>query len=537
MAYEWEGSSALEQVPLAVWPEFLNGISERKARREEQAGPVSEGWRDNHLTAQAGAMRRRGMSGAAILAALRVENAERCVPPLAESDVRRIARSVGRYPPGDNWGYGTGEGVPVDAEERRQDPAEQWPEPLGEAAFYGLAGEAVEAISPHTEADPIAILSQLLVSFGNAVGRNPYYVVESSWHYANLFCVLVGATSKGRKGTSWAHIRYLFAKADDEWTKHRVQSGLASGEGLIWAVRDPITRMERVGKGSDARYEEVQFDDGVSDKRLLAYEDEYASLLKVMTRTGNTLSPVIRRAWDTGNLNTMVKHNPAKATDAHISMVGHITKDELLRYLEATEMANGFANRFLFLCVRRARRLPDGGCPPGEDTDAIARELHKALQVGRKLCTPMERTPAARELWHEGYPRLSEDLPGMAGAITSRAEAQVLRISMQYALLDSSALIDLPHLEAALELWRYALDSVRYVFGSALGDPMADEILRALRAAGRDGMTRSDIRDLFRRHQSAENIGRALDTLRDKKLAACEIIQTGGRPTELWRAI
>jgi hypothetical protein len=28
-----------------------------------------------------------------------------------------------------------------------------WPEPLGEAAFHGLAGDIVRVIEPHTEAD------------------------------------------------------------------------------------------------------------------------------------------------------------------------------------------------------------------------------------------------------------------------------------------------------------------------------------------------------------------------------------------------
>jgi putative DNA primase/helicase len=44
-------------------------------------------------------MRRRGASEAAILAALREENARRCRPPLADHQVAKIARSVARYAP------------------------------------------------------------------------------------------------------------------------------------------------------------------------------------------------------------------------------------------------------------------------------------------------------------------------------------------------------------------------------------------------------------------------------------------------------
>jgi hypothetical protein len=50
----------------------------------------------------------------------------------------------------------------------------------------------------------------------------------------------------------------------------------------------------------------------------------------------------------------MVKNSPLKATGAHISIIGHITKDELRARLTRTDMANGLANRFLFCLVKRS---------------------------------------------------------------------------------------------------------------------------------------------------------------------------------------
>src|SRR5207245_18530 len=47
----------------------------------------------------AGSMRRRGMGAEAIAAALKVENATRCRPPLPESEVEAIAASIARYAP------------------------------------------------------------------------------------------------------------------------------------------------------------------------------------------------------------------------------------------------------------------------------------------------------------------------------------------------------------------------------------------------------------------------------------------------------
>src|SRR5262245_11414757 len=62
----------------------------------------------------------------------------------------------------------------------------------------------------------------------------------------------------------------------------------------------------------------------------------------------------------------------------------------------------------------------------------------------------------------------------------------------------------------------------------------ADEILRALQHASREGMTRTAIRDLFGRHQSGDRVGAALALLTSRGKAKLEIRQSGGRPTAVW---
>jgi hypothetical protein len=115
-----------------------------------------------------------------------------------------------------------------------------WPEAPTNDIYHGPLGEIVQLIGPHSEADPIAIFTQLLVAFGNAVGRTAYVAVEADRHYPNLFTVLVGDTSKARKGTSWSHSRRVVAEADEPWAA-RVVRGLSSGEGLLAAVRERET--------------------------------------------------------------------------------------------------------------------------------------------------------------------------------------------------------------------------------------------------------------------------------------------------------
>ena len=83
---------------------------------------------------------------------------------------------------------------------------EPWPV-LDAAAYHGLAGEVVCTMAPQTEADPVALLLQLLVYSGNAIGRGPYCLVGKDKHFTNLFGMLAGKTGKARKGLSAGHIR------------------------------------------------------------------------------------------------------------------------------------------------------------------------------------------------------------------------------------------------------------------------------------------------------------------------------------------
>src|SRR5262249_48740278 len=151
-------------------------------------------------------------------------------------------------------------------------------------------------------------------------------------------------------------------------------------------------------------------------------------VLKVMERQGNTLSALVRQAWDTGRLRTLTKNTPAQATDAHISLIGHVTAEELRRYLRATEQANGFGNRILWVLVRRSQSLPEGGQFAAEDLAELREHFQAALAFG-KTVGEMHFDTAAREHWHAVYDELAAGRPGMAGAMTARAEAQTRRLA------------------------------------------------------------------------------------------------------------
>jgi hypothetical protein len=150
---------------------------------------------------------------------------------------------------------------------------------MDQAAYYGLPGEVLSTIAPHSEADPVALLLQFLALAGNVIGPQPYYQVESDQHHGNLFGVLVGASAKGRKGTSLGRIRAVMKVADGTWSGDRLRGGLSSGEGLINEVRDPVQKWDAKEHKSET------VDPGVADKRLMVVEPEFAGALAGGTAT------------------------------------------------------------------------------------------------------------------------------------------------------------------------------------------------------------------------------------------------------------
>jgi hypothetical protein len=339
----------------------------------------------------------------------------------------------------------------------------------------------VRLIDPHTEADPVALLGNFLVGVGVLFGREAYAVADGRKHYPVEFLLAVGDTGSGRKGTATGRVMPVLEAVEDNLSS-RVLSGLSSGEGLI--------------KGISPTGGETALPDEV--RRFLALLPEFASLLNVMKREGNTLSAILREAWDGARLRVLTRKEPLDVDNVNLSVIAHVTPEELLNNLTATDRCNGFANRFLVMLVRRSKLLPEGG---GDvNISPIVSRLHVAVEAakGRGL---VERDKLARALWADEYQRLTRSRDGLRGALCGRAEAHVLRLSLLYALLDSATDIRPEHLQAACAFWDYCERSVEHIFGGATGDVDGEKILNALA----DGpMAITDLYRLFGNHRDRE---------------------------------
>jgi hypothetical protein len=198
-------------------------------------------------------------------------------------------------------------------------------------------------------------------------------------------------------------------------------------------------------------------------------------------------------------------------------------------------MASGFANRFLWVCVERSKLLPHGGNIEAVDWGDCYSRLRAAVEFAQRV-ERISMDKGTHDVWEDLYHALAQESPGISGFLLARSEPQIIRMACIYALLDRKSIISQPHLDAAVAIWDYCDQSVKYIFGDSLGDYVADRILAALRQAKPEPLSRTDINYLLSRNQDKRRIDAALALLLQTGLVGIQTQATSGRPTELWYA-
>ncbi len=460
--YRWLVSP--EQTPFALAPDWLvnwviekqsattpqktltiqraTTIEERAVKYLEQVPPAVSG-NGGHNATFAVACRLVELFGNELdddqlLSALEAWNGK-CDPPWNESELRHKLNNAR-----DRVGSGCRDAATIGNVE---DDSDNWPT-LYDDAYCGIVGEIVRAIEPETEADTVGVMATLLTCCGSAIGNQAYYSVGGDRHTCNLFTCLVGDTASG-KGQSLSLVKQLMSSADSDWLNTSIAYGLSSGEGLIERVADNVSDEPSP----------------VTQTRLLCIESEFAKPIRAMKREGNTLSPLLRAAWDGQTLEVMTRgKSKLRASNAHLSFIGHVTETELSELITSSDAANGFANRFLWVLVRSTKSLPSGGNTAvlNQFVERLKAAIEYAKSVGR-----VERSTEAEQLWIAVYPRLKN----ATCLVTERARPMVVRLSMVYALLDCSPTIQVQHLKAALALWDYCEQSAMRLFAKATNEP------------------------------------------------------------------
>jgi 5S rRNA maturation endonuclease (ribonuclease M5) len=382
---------------------------------------------------------------------------------------------------------------------RRPKQAKEKPAQMREEAFHGVAGKIVELLHPHLEACREAILVNVLSSAGVLFQHSAYSLVAADVHYPAEYYLTVGDTAVSRKGTTTNAVLEIIERAQSGF-KNRMLNGLSTGQGLIAAL------IKNKPEGKEQTEETIA--DPIAASVLIEIS-EFSELLAVMKRDENTLTAVLRNAWDGRPLSVLTRNQPLRVKNVSLATIAHITLTELLKKLTSTDIANGFANRYIFIWMERIKFLSKSSLKH-LDSNAIVRELNTALQSAQNA-GEISRDAETEELWAEEYKRLSTRGDSIIDALLSRAEAHVMRLSLLYALLDGAKEIRKEHLKAALAVWDYSEASVKYVFGNAV-DSDAQKVLRKLEQSG--ALTSGEIRaQVFSFNKSTKEVAEIMEAL------------------------
>ena len=398
---------------------------------------------------------------------------------------------------------------------------------LPSAALSGPVGEWVLAASPHTEADPAALLVSTLVACGTVVGRGPHLWSGDARQSASLLAMVVADTPKANRGLSWSVTRRLLEVVDPEMARRQVRTGLGDGRPLLETLHSAALpdRRRRSERPADPT-------------RVLVHDPSFTRTLALAGRPSSEVALVVRAAWDGQPIE--LGHGRHRVDEHHVGIVAHATTDQLSEHLTLRDPAVSFLNRFVVVVGRRQPPLVDEGNVPTEVVvghgSRLRANLRQAGGLGR-----VERSPEAEARWRDAYPELAGDDPGgVLGILVARAARHTMRLALVHACSDASTQIELGHLEAALALWSYCRASAAEIASAVERNPadLASELLGALETAGERGLSLSEQLDHFGRNVPATRLRAARKELEEAGLAvsSSERRAGAGRPATVTRS-
>ena len=383
-----------------------------------------------------------------------------------------------------------------------------------------------------------------------------YYTFLGQNLFANEFLTVLGDTASGRKGTALFEAQRFMTLVDALWN-HKVRKGIQSGEAIIHFTRD---RIEGLSRGKTPIV--VVKDEGVSDKRLLIIEAELSHFFKVSERSGNSLTAKLREAYDCPELlQNSNKNSPETATNAYVSMIGHITEAEL-KTTNPDNIVNGYINRNTYVHAFRAQRIPNPRPIPWPQdlVDELARTVRLAQapidisMVGGPLAPrdesvrglsgpdPIKEIPFDEEaqiLWNKLHAE-NDTETGPMSAILERRLAHIRKNALKYAILDRSPVMTSAHLLAGVAIQDHSDALASSVFADFSSNKLANKIITALKRTSPEGLPKTQIwEDVARNNASKSEMDEALAFLSQSKLAHVTLKKfdpKAKKPTQVWFA-
>lgn len=398
--------------------------------------------------------------------------------------------------------------------------------------LYGLFGEVGLAAAKDTEVNPYAAAMNHMTYFSGCIGRGVYFYIGNTKHHINLFTLHIGRSSHGKKGDAHSlSNRIVDAISQQIITKfgdagllpQRHTGGLSSREGLAALIHDGY----KMGKDEIAP---------ITDKRLFIKESEFANVIQQSGRSGNTLSPALRDAWDGLGIQPATKHKGMWASNPHIAISGACTPTELLQLTTQNDIGNGFLNRFIIFWAERNNLVPFPKSTPNEVVQRLAEKTQAIIHFAKgnyawnedpSLAVEDNRqitlSDKAKKLYGGLYLKeLNKSTDGAkVAALMGRNAPYLLRMAALFALSDCALVIEEQHIKAAYAWVQYWHESVKFIFNDAVEEVRntetssnADKIMDYLKGRKDHCASKTQISsDVFSRNLSSKNLDLAIHQL------------------------
>lgn len=416
-----------------------------------------------------------------------------------------------------------------------------------EKALYGVLGEIARETTKESEANPFAVMANLIVMLGSIFGRKAYIKMDVDKHYPIFFILHVGKASKGKKGLATSITKSLYRKLEEEITflPKQISGGLSTGEGLINLIHDGI-------KNNDPKKKDEWEEPPIEDKRLWIVESEFNNIFTQGQRNGNSLIDTLRILWDGIEIAPLTKTKKIGVKNPHINIMGHITPYELINNLTSNNSANGLASRFLIFYANRGKSVQI----PKSDDETINISKNKLVEIINYVEASdftkydqieVTMNEEAISLYKTYYDEIDEqEYSDKLDPMLGRRLATLLRLAMLFALTDKSIIINTNHIHAAKCWIDYWTSSIGYLFETGKQQEehkkiteMATRISEFLK--NKNKASRSDISSsVFKGKANKHDLDKAINYLLAKSPATVELVEdnsTGGRPKKIYKYI
>jgi hypothetical protein len=526
--YKWliNPRAGIADLPQHILAKLIENPAPVKANAPVN-GIIPKGQRDDTLTSLAGTMRRRGMTEGAILAALREENNNRCDPPLPESQIEKIIRSIGRKEPGQTVSRPKCE--PPRLDPFMPFPVASLPQPV--ARFVADGAKALGC-------DPSYIALPLVVGLASAIGNTRRIRLKRSWSEpAIIWGAIVGESGTLKSPAlemSLRPVRKRQQTALKEYNlamkKYEVELMQYEKDQRTWSR--PKERGDPPTKPEPPTLERGWCDDTTIEALAVLLQQNWRGLLVIRDELSGWIGGFDRYSQGKGadaakwlevfgGRSIMVDRKTGASKiiyvpRAAVSVAGGIQPGVLRRALGVEHKENGLAARLLLTCPPRLpkRWTEDDISPDLERQIACIFEKLYSLQPiadeegePQPLCLPLTRD--AKSEWIRFYNEHAleqADLTGDLAAVWSKIEGYAPRLALIVHLvrwaaddptLAATDAVDLVSMEAGISLAKWFGTEARRVY-AILGESDEERDQRRLVELIQRKGGSATVRDLMR---------------------------------------